>query len=422
MIRLFLSLYLAICLGLVVINLTSNVLFQHLQRDIKSNNQLAIEQIVQIAQLVRFMDKQQLEQAQANFPYQIQILTSQQVQLLPEQQRLLDEGKVLTVYEMGDRMSIFVQRSEQQVLHIAGIPLGAVSDRRSTLEQTIIILSYLSLAIFVLAWSRPLWRDLYALKQASEQIQLGNFELTPQVKKRSVIYPVVASFNVMANKIAELINHQKQMTHAVSHDIRTPLARIKFSLAILQQEPEKLEQTSKDMLDDVAEIDHLTSELLTFAKLDTEHSLRIENVNLKQLLENLAEKLRRNSSIQLKTECIDECWFHCDGHLIERCLQNLITNGFKYASSQVVVRIGKKTTATAQQVVIEVHDDGPGIPVHQRVSVLEAFTTADDSRNKKSGGFGLGLAIVNKIVRAHKGQIEILDSELGGVLVKVCLR
>ena len=434
MIRLFLSLYFAICLGLVAINLTSNLLFEHLQSDSDINSQIDIHRIAQIVQGFKNLEEPELSKVLKALPFQTKILTSQQLQLLPEQQTTLAQGEALTLFESGNRLSVYIRLNENaeansaKLLHISGIELTSGNESNSVLSQVIILLSYLLLGLFVLAWSRPLWRDLTLLKQASEQIQQGDFEITTKVSRRSVIYPVVHSFNLMATKISELVSNQQQMTHAVSHDIRTPLARIKFSLAILKQQPELIEQTSEDMLEDVAEIDQLTSELLTFAKLENEQSVRMENVNLHQLLANLAEKLSRNSGIQLNTYCDEETWFQCDGYLIERCLQNLITNGFKYANSKVEVYIrmdtsshAKDLTDAAKQVVIEVHDDGNGIAPEHRETVMEAFSRVDDSRNKNTGGFGLGLAIVNKIVGWHKGNIDVDDSPIGGAVIRLTL-
>lgn len=442
MIRLFLSLYFAICLGLVVINLSSNLLFEHFQSDSDVNNQLDIERIAQIAQGFKNFTNSELERVSSVLPFQVTLLPRAHLSLLPEQQQILDQDKALTLFESNNQISIYTLRKmtdsgdkteshrgklNESLIHISGVTLSSHTEQESALSQSIILLSYLSLGLFVLAWSRPLWRDLTALKQASEQIQKGNFNVTTKVRRHSVIYPVVESFDVMASKISELINNQKQMTHAVSHDIRTPLARIKFSLAILKQQPELLNQTSETLLDDVAEIDHLTSELLTFAQLENEQNLRVENVNMNQLLANLADKLRRNSSIQLDIQCDQDCWFQCDGHLIERSLQNLITNGFKYAKSQVLVTIVSAETKQANSsnspkaLSIEVHDDGEGIAVEHRQEVLRAFSRVDDSRNKNSGGFGLGLAIVSKIVTWHGGSVDVGESHLGGALFRIKL-
>jgi len=420
MLRLFLSLYLAICLGLVAISFTSNQLFQHLQFDSEINKQTDIEVVAQLAQSFVGLNKSTLSQLLTKLPFSNQVIPINQLQLLPEQTSQLNGGRALILYESDNIVAVYVKLNGSELLHINGIELSNTSAHSSLLQQVVIVISYMSLALFVLAWSRPLWRDLSRIKHASEHIQCGEFSHVRDevnVKKSSVIYPVVKSFKVMAQKIEELLSNQKQMTHAISHDIRTPLARIKFSLAILQKQPELLEKNSQDMLEDVAEIDRLTSELLTFAKLEHQQTLNKENVDIQQMLQHLAEKLQRNSDIQLNVNCSENTWLNCDGHLIERALQNVITNGFKYAKSVVEVTVTKH----AQQLIIEVHDDGIGIKPEFRESVLNPFATADNSRNKSTSGFGLGLAIVNKIITWHQGGLQIKTSDLGGVLVEITL-
>ena len=437
MLRLFLSLYLAICLGLIVINFSSKQLFEHLQTDTDINQQADIVLMAQLLKGFAALDEKNRALALSQLPYSYQELSLQQLHLLPEQTEKLANGEVIILYESDTSLALYVhltdqlakpdkesdkdlgkvRKKTQKVLAIHNIQLSNQEQPHSTLQQSIIVISYLSLALFVLAWSRPLWRDLSVIKRVSEQIQKGDLNHKVNIRNTSVIYPVIKSFNIMASKIEELLNNQKQMTHAVSHDIRTPLSRIKFSLAILQNQPELLTQNSKDMLDDVAEIDRLTSELLTFAQLESNQTLNKESVDLNQLLQHLSEKLTRNTELQLNISCPENTWFYCDGHLIERVLQNLITNGFKYAKSVVEVTI----STNEKHLTIEVHDDGQGIQPEYRQSVLNPFTTADNSRNKNTSGFGLGLAIVSKIVKWHHGTIEIKESHLGGVLVEIGL-
>lgn len=409
MLRLFISLYLAICLGLVIINYASSFLYQHLQNQYYTDKD---NELNNLAQLASAYSELSLSKIQNSIPYISQLIDTEHVNLLPVQIQSLDAGNVITLFDNQQNLFLYVKHQQQHLLKIGPIKL---SNPSTDLASGIIIFSYLILAVFVLAWSRILWRDLTTLKVMAEQVKQGRFKPSKLIKKQSVIYPVVSSFNLMTSKIEQLISSQKQMTQAISHDIKTPLARLKFSLALLNSEPQLILKTTKEMLQDVEEIDQLTSELLTYARLENKQTLNIEQVDLQQLINNTAEKLRRNSKMELEIDCVNTNTFYCDGHLIERSLQNLITNGFKYAKTKVKVTL--KTTD--KQLTLIVEDDGEGIQAKYHKAVLNPFNRLDDNPSKS--GFGLGLAIVNKIVIWHSGSLNISRSNLGGALITITI-
>jgi two-component system, OmpR family, sensor kinase len=217
-----------------------------------------------------------------------------------------------------------------------------------------------------------------------------------------------------------LIALQKQMTHAISHDIRTPLARLKFSMAIMtntRQEQQAFTQLTTDMGKDIEEVERLIDEMLTYGRLDTVQSpLTIERVDIAQLMVNLIEKLQRQSDKKLVLTINEPLLFECDGHLLERAIQNIIVNGLRYATRQVSVTVLEEN---GLEIVIE--DDGPGIDPDVVETIFEPFTRLENSRNKTCGGFGLGLSIAAKIVVWHGGEIKVTNSDNHGAIFRLNL-
>lgn len=422
MLRLFISLFFVISLGLVLINLSSNALFSALESNIQSDKFSDIESISQISKgYAKLLATNQIElsQLKQTLTFDAQLIEWQNIGFLPEQNELLTQGQTINLFKNESELILFTALSDKILLQLG--PISLTSSNEEKLDQWLIFLSYLMLAILILAWSKPLWRDLTNLIDMTKQVSKGQLNLKSTVPSRSVLSPLSEAMQTMAARITELMSVQKQMVHAVSHDIRTPLARMKFSLAMLEQpEPTREENdiVKNSLLADISEVESLIDNLLSFAKLENgQINLNQQNVDLVELIVNLIEKLKPLSNLTISSQLPTEQICKCDGHLIERALQNLIVNGQKYGLSQINVSLAQED----KYIKLQIEDDGPGIPPEQLQKVLMPFSRLDQSRNKESGGFGLGLAIVNKIIGWHKGELELGASSLGGAKVEILL-
>ena len=196
---------------------------------------------------------------------------------------------------------------------------------------------------------------------------------------------------------------------------------MKFSLAMInpnQTDDANVNQSKQSLLSDIQEIEELIDNLLSFGRIDSAQiELDKQDVDLSSLLNNLVDKLAPLSEKNIECDISDKIHYFCDGHFLERAIQNLIANGQKYGDAKVFVAL----TETEQAVYVNIEDDGAGIPEQQQESVLQPFTRLDKSRNKNSGGFGLGLAIVSRIIQWHQGQLDINNSQLGGAKVTITL-
>ena len=287
-------------------------------------------------------------------------------------------------------------------------------------------LSVMALATYSLL--RPLQVRLYRLSKAVEQVDKGDLDVQVKVGSFDAIGHLAATFNGMTQHIRRLIDSQREMTRAVSHELRTPVARLRFGVEILadtesaEQRQEKLEELDRD----IEQLDQLIDEILTFARLEQGSPvLEYELLDVTQLLQRMQNELDQLAGA-IRIE-IDEAvlpaqqslrYAEAEPRYLHRVLQNLITNATRYASSRVVLRYRVDDGGMA---VLEVEDDGEGIKEVDRIRIFEPFARLDESRQRqgKSGGYGLGLSIVKRIVEWHGGRIEITRGQLGGALFRV---
>jgi signal transduction histidine kinase len=221
----------------------------------------------------------------------------------------------------------------------------------------------------------------------------------------------------MAQRIEQLITSHKDLTNAVSHELRTPIARLRFSLEMLQNstDEEKQRYYQQELETDIRELEDLVTELLTYAKFDREKPEMIfVSAPLKAYLEELiVESNPKGSTVAIELQ------YHIqpasraiayEPKQLARALGNLIQNGLSFSEKKIEVT----AELHGNHCVIHVDDDGPGIDKDMRDKILEPFVRLDGSRSRMTGGYGLGLAIVNRIMQWHRGSVEVAGSALGG--------
>ncbi len=216
------------------------------------------------------------------------------------------------------------------------------------------------------------------------------------------------AFLVMRDRIKRQIDQRTEMLAGVSHDLRTPLTRMKLQLAMMPADPNAV-----DLKEDVAEMERMVEGYLAFARGEGREAMR--PANLSELVETVVGRFTRNAApIDLHIE--RGLTMPLRPHAVERCLSNLIGNAVRYAQ-HVAVRVGQRADA----VEILIDDDGPGIPAAKRDDVFRAFVRIETSRNPETGGVGLGLTIARDVARSHGGDIQLDDSPLGGLRVRMLL-
>ena len=252
-------------------------------------------------------------------------------------------------------------------------------------------------------------RPIQRLAEAAERFGKGQ-DVPADFKPRgaSEIRKATTSFLEMRNRIERSVDQRTAMLAGVSHDLRTVLTRFRLQLALvpLSTEVEALSGDVDDMQD-------MLQGYLDFARGDTGEA--VDDIDIKEVLEPFygqAEELGKNFSVFFEGEPIA----HLRPTAFSRLMSNLILNAFRHGDTVQV-----RGTHRARGLRLEIHDDGPGISAEDREEVFKPFVRLDEARNQDETGTGLGLAIAQDIVHTHGGEIELDDSDLGGLKVIVQL-
>ncbi len=222
--------------------------------------------------------------------------------------------------------------------------------------------------------------------------------------------------NTMSVRIHKLIDDQDEMVRAISHELRTPVTRIRFRMAIIDdQENQPLSKQITGIERDLNELETLIDEVLTFSKLKRDRPLlNIEEMSIDDLFNDLSNSAKLiNADITIKVMPVGKESITADKRYMYRALENILTNALKHAHSKI--ELGYHIDTVEQQIWIS--DDGSGIPEEDRITIFEPFKRLDASRARISGGYGLGLAIVKQVSCWHKGNVEVLESLEGGAKI-----
>jgi two-component system sensor kinase ParS len=287
-----------------------------------------------------------------------------------------------------------------------------------------IILTLMTAAMCAILWrwTRPLWRDLESLSAATARVGEGDFEVRARVAANSLLHPIAAAFNVMAARVQALLRSHRDLEQGVAHELRTPLAQLKFDLELARTSSDAGEREVRfaSMERDVVELEDLVSELLVLASLRHAPPYAPREVPavalVDEVLRRAHEEMRaagRSIAIEGPRHLPES--LSCDAKYLTRALVNVLRNAVRYARSKVSFTVERSGSRT----VISVDDDGPGVPPRERHRLFEPFTRVEDSRGRDSGGVGLGLAIVKSVAEWHGGEATISESALGGARVSI---
>ncbi|MBU3004683.1 ATP-binding protein [Paraglaciecola arctica] len=275
---------------------------------------------------------------------------------------------------------------------------------------------FLLLGGVIAFWIWPLWRDLSSLEKTVSNVKPDGSIEQNNINKSSLIYPIAKSLNNMGNQITQLMQAQRELSGAVTHEFRTPLARLKFALAM---KPTAQSNTWRDMQEDVNELENLVQEMLDYASTDARiPEMNLAEIPIKQLCHQLLHRLKESHLSNLNTRVYgDDPHVLADEHFIERAIENLVLNGSRYATKNLEIHVIKQK----DEIQICIEDDGIGVSQDMRKKIFSAFFRPDESRDRQQGGAGLGLAIVKRIVDWHQGDCYVTDSELGGAKFVISL-
>ena len=287
------------------------------------------------------------------------------------------------------------------------VPKETVSTSSVRLFLLWTTLPSLVLVIIALIFLKNQTKPLVKLAKAAERFGKGDYVNDFRASGSQEIRKAAFEFDRMAKRINRHLNQRAEMLSGISHDLRTPLTRLKLQLALLKQK-----DVSDKMSSDIDEMERMLNHYLQFAKTQAQENT--STINLNNLLNSIKKDFDNdNFTYENNDETIE---LKGRPTALRRSLENVIQNGLTYGD-KVYVKVHKGNKKAS--IVIE--DDGPGIPENQYKNVFKPFFRLDKSRSLNQSGVGLGLAIVEDIINSHGGNIQLGKSKFNGLLVKISL-
>lgn len=304
-------------------------------------------------------------------------------------------------------------------------PFPKFSREERPAATTTLALVLLPAALAILMLLRPVAKQLRLVESAAQSIAKGNLQSRVDERRIGSARNLARAFNLMADRTETVVRTQRELLQAVSHELKTPLARIRFAmdLAATAQDETQRSNRLKAIDNAVEDLDSLVKELIDYVRMeDTSVAVRRESVAIREVLDALLDRYRAihlDKTFLWEPDSLGET-LHvlADRSALHRALGNLIGNAARFAKQKVAVSVSLQEN----WVLIDIDDDGPGIPEPERVRVLEPFVRLenqpDPGRNLSGAGVGLGLAIVRRTMEQHAAPWEIVDSPLGGCRVR----
>ena len=304
----------------------------------------------------------------------------------------------------GDVVEVKV-RSNDKIIQIL-FPRERIAPSSVRLFVFWITLPSLLLISIAIIFLKNQTRPIINLAKAAEKFGKGDYVSRIRPSGASEIRKAAYEFDRMAKRIDRHLKQRSEMLSGISHDLRTPLTRLKLQLAMLNQK-----DLSIKMSKDIDEMESMLNSYLQFAKSQIQEESIATSIN-KILNEIAIEKNSKNLHIDLSVDVV----LVGRRNTLKRCFNNIIENGLNYAKNVYV-----HTSKSKNMLNIFINDDGPGIPLNQYINVFKPFYRLDESRNLNHTGVGLGMSIAEDIVRSHGGKIELSESTYKGLQVKISL-
>jgi len=355
-------------------------------------------------------------------PLKVKLLLRQDASYTPAEEKLLEQGKpVIRLGEWGWMEEISSPVNQQFAVKLT-IPPDPMD--MNLLYWSMNVLIGAALLACLLFWLRPHWRDLERLKSTAAQLGKGNLGERTHIPPSSNIGSLASVFDTMADDIERLLNQQRDLLNAVSHELRTPLTRLDFGLALALSEdlPHASRERLQSLVAHIRELDELVLELLSYSRLQNPAQTP-EQVEV--VLDEFIDSILGSVDEELESpDIVIDVLLHgqlerftLDPRLTARALQNLLRNAMRYCEKRI--QIGVQVCPKGCEIWVD--DDGIGIPEDERERIFEPFYRLDRSRDRATGGFGLGLAISRRALEAQGGTLTVEASPLGGARFRLWL-
>jgi len=299
-----------------------------------------------------------------------------------------------------------------------------ISDEQALLDHTFVLVAGATALTLLFSLIGGLWigtsalRRIDSVSRTASEIMSGDLSQRLSVTARDDEFDEISTkLNQMLNRIEDLMKSMQQVTNNVAHDLRSPLTRLRNRLEVTlleERDPEMYKIVMDEAIGDADSLIHTFNAMLSIARLEAGlDSEEWHQVNIGDLTSELAELYEAVAEEQTDLTFLSNIKgnprFHCNRHLIGQAIANLLDNAIKYTPSPATVKLG--IDGNDREFSIVVSDNGPGIPEHERERVFERFVRLENERN--SPGNGLGLSLVQAVVRLHGAKLELSDNEPG---------
>lgn len=269
---------------------------------------------------------------------------------------------------------------------------------------------------------------LQKLRESTHRITEGKFDIgLDQISERKDEFGFLAKdFELMARRLSELLGTQKQLLRDISHELRSPLSRLQVALDLARNrvKPNTIEELDRIELE-IQRLEFLIRELLVFVRIENKSKeLNKVRVDLCELLGHVVDDVNyelgeSRAVIKPQGDCSVDVF--ADIKLLHRALENIVRNACYYSSKESSVNVDCRMRSDC--VLVEVEDNGPGVPQQMLEKIFEPFVRVSDARESDSGGSGIGLAIAKRVIEAHEGTVLATNKKQGsGLLVTVALK
>lgn len=308
--------------------------------------------------------------------------------------------------------------------------LGRFLTRPKVIAIPLILAALLS-GLVCLLLARYLTMPVQRLRQATQAYAAGDFSkrVGPGMgRRRDEIVDLAHAMDHMAERLDSLLNAQRALLRDVSHELRSPLARVQVALGLARQHGQGDERELARIERETERLNALIGEILTFSRLDTGvHKVQVESVDLVLLLKEIVDNARLEGaghSIEIRYTAPESAVCQADPTLIYSVLDNVLRNALRHSpdAGQIEVSLARESDlAGHNQLVIRIRDHGEGVPREMLEAIFDPFVRVDAARDRNRGGVGLGLAIARRAIQAQQGRINAENHPQGGLLVTIRL-
>lgn len=368
------------------------------------------------------------------FSYELSLVERHNTDIDNAQWRQLSRGDIVTslnITPLGKPfLDVYVRYGNSGLLLHLG-PITLFQPYPISLVLPLIVLAGLALLFFGFLLVHSLEKKLRTLEEGISKA--GTNEALPiHLPGTDGLSRMAESINSMMVRISSLVNQQRQLTNDISHELRTPVARVMFRVeSIVANGISEDDGDIAGIKKDLKRLDSLIAEMLTCAQLDYTEHVDLAKIDLVELLREITADMEFHyPNVKfLSNSRFEEIVLNGDKVLLVRSIENLLINACRYSKTTVKITLGlpEKTQHPIQAnleecIRITIEDDGPGVPIEDRERIFTPFARIDSSRSNVSGGVGLGLAIVQRIVHLHHGKISADSSPtIGGARFSMVL-